>query len=221
MRLKILFILFFLVSCRSEIESSLEGTKNPPIKGQFAVVSLNTFYREGSEYVPVNNVYPINTSLMRAEFDLDHEGLGAIAGDGTCHPLKDATSTPNAISSQAAINALGGIFGLLGLILDAVDLVDCAIHGSKPRKSSVISIPYHSFFGGDRLPANTGFVGGPNRDDANPECRKLKFVRYVQINSNFIACIGFEDSQQNKLKMVQLKNGDVKAQRIQLVRVKK
>lgn len=218
---KSLFFLFFLVSCRSEIESNLEGTKNPPIKGQFAVVSLSTFYRDGSKYVPVNKVYPINTSLMRTEFDLDHEGLGSIVGDGTCHPLQDATSPPNTMSSQAAINALGGIIGLLGLFLQAVDLVDCAVHGSKPRKSSVILLPYHSFFGADRLPANTGFVGGPNRDDANPECRKLKYVRYVQINSSFTSCIGFEDSQQNRLKMVQIKNGDVKAQRIQLVRVKK
>ncbi len=217
----ILFFISFLVSCKGGLESDFEGTKKPPIKGQFAVVSINTFYRDGSDYVAVNKAYPINTALMRTEFDLDHEGLGTIAGEGSCQSLKEATSGPNTIKSKAALNALGGIFGLLGLISQAINLADCAIHGSKPRKSSVISLPYHTFFGGDRLPANVGFVGGPNRDDANAECRKLKYVRYVEIHSTFISCIGFEDSQLNKLKMVQIKNGDVKAQRIQLVRVTK
>ena len=219
MVLRLITLFFFMVSCRGSLDSSLDGAKNPAIKGKFALVSVNAFYRDGQEYVPLNKVYPTNSPAMLAEFNLDSEGLGTIVGDGTCQAKQEATSPPNAIKSQSALNALNGVFGLLGLVLQAIDLVDCAVHGSKPRQSSVISLPYHQFFGGDRLPANTGFAGGPSRDDANPECRKLKFVRYIKINSDYL-CIGFEDGQQNKLKMVQMREGEIKARRIQLVRVK-
>jgi hypothetical protein len=113
-----------------------------------------------------------------------------------------------------------GSFGILGLVLQAVNLVDCALHGTKPRESAVLSFPFHSLVGGDRLPANLGFAGQPNRDDANPECKKLKFFRYVKLDTSFISCIGFEDQKLNNLKMVQLRDGEVKAQVILLRRVK-
>lgn len=220
---RISFLIYFigcLVSCRSEMDSTLESSKNPPIKGHFQVVSLNSFYKKDSAYIPVVKTYPINTSEMRTKFDLDHEGLGKITGVGVCNPSKDAMFPAAKINSVTGVNALMGSFGIVGLVLQAVNLVDCAVHGAKPRESAVVVLPHHSLVGGDRLPANIGFAGGPHRDDANPECKKLKYVRYVKLNSDFISCIGFEDKRMNQLKMVQIKDGDVKAQRILLRRVK-
>jgi len=214
-----LVFLFFLISCKSSLNSNLEASQKPPVKGLFGVTEINTFYRKETSFIPIHKVYPLNSPGMRTEFDLDHEGLGTIKGVGTCNPTKDAMALPNVIHTRSGLNGAEGILGILGVILQTKDLVDCAVHGSKPRESSMISLPHHQWFGKDRLPVNIGFAGGPNRDDANPECQKLLHVRYVKLNSNFIACIGFEDKDQNRLKIVQIQDGEIKAQRIQLMRV--
>ena len=182
-------VVLLALSCRSELDSTLESSKNPPVKGQFQVVSVSSFYQKDSAYIPVTKTFPLDSPEMRTKFDLDHEGLGKITGVGVCNPSKQAKFPPAKINSVSGVNALMGGFGIVGLVLHAVNLADCAIHGTKPRESAVISLPFHSLVGGDRLPANLGFAGRRNRDDANPECKKLKFVRYVKLDSSFISCI--------------------------------
>jgi hypothetical protein len=193
------------------------------VRGTFGLMSLDSFkQQENGETIPVGQKFDAMASENRAEFELDSSGDGIISGMGQC-VLSDFTAKRQASSivGNSAWDGLKGGVGAVYLLVQIMGMLDCVKHppGTLYKQSISVRTEY-DLLGREvhTLSKNIGFAGGEKRD-ATRECKTMRGTRHVFIAERASACIGFEDAEAKKLKIIMVKNGDIYAIRIRMTRL--
>ena len=194
-----------------------------PVRGTFGLVSFDSWNEKaGGGRVSVSQKFDPRSESNRSTFDLDASGDGTISGMGSCNlQSPSGMKRSSALVGSASWDGMRGAVGAVYLLAALAEMMECVTHqpGTLTKKSISVRTE-HDLMGREvrTLSKNLGFVGGKGQD-ATSECKTMLGTRHVIIHEKASACIGFEDSTAEKLKIIMVKHGEIYANRVKLIRL--